>query len=119
MTLLTFSTLKNKLLNGEKQQTIRYNVSYWSKVLDGNKKLDIWWLNPRNQHPDCYKMGVAEGSYTLKRGSNFTHKDAVKDGFDDLDELLNVLMMLHKLTKSEVLDREWVVMSWEWGEVPK
>jgi hypothetical protein len=116
MTLLTFNTLKDKLLNGEKQQTIRQNVSYWSKVLENGNKLDIWWLNPRNRHPDCYKMGVAVGTHTIKQGKYLTHEDAVKDGFCDVDELINILMSLHKYSRPEALGFDWLVISWKWIE---
>lgn len=113
MTLITFNTLKEKLISGEKKQTIRQNVPYWSKRLNKNTKLDIWWLNPRNQHPDCYKMWIAQGKYTIKRGYGLSKKDAQMDGFDTLDELLNTLMSLHKLTLSKALTAEWIIITWE------
>ena len=119
MTLLTFKTNKDKIKHGIKKQTIRLNVAYWLKVFDSTNKLDIWWLNPRNQHPDCYKMGIASGEIKTKYGRDLTEEDAVKDGFDSLDELLDTLMMLNKLTRTEVLSRELVVISWKWEGVQK
>ncbi len=117
MTLLTFSTLKDKLIRGEKKQTIRLNVSYWSDVIDKNNKLDIWWLNPRNQHPDCHKMGIAAGSYVIKRGNDLTDEDAIKDGFGGLGELIDKLMILHKFGRSDVLKSQWIIITWQWSEV--
>jgi hypothetical protein len=108
----------NKIKYGIKKQTIRLNVAYWLKVFNSTNKLDIWWLNPRNQHPDCYKMGVASGEIKTKYGKDLTDEDAFKDGFDSLGELLETLMMLHHFTKSEVLGRAWVVVLWVWSYEP-
>ncbi len=116
MTLLTFNTLHHKLLSGDKQQTIRKNVSYWSKRLDSNQKLDIWWLNPRNQHPDCYKIGIGEGDYEIKQGYDFTEEDASKDGFDNRQELIETLMRLHKLSRDEVRRAAWIIITWGWSD---
>lgn len=116
MTLLTFNTLQKELLSGEKQQTIRKNVKFWSKRLDSNQKLDIWWKNPRNQHPDCYKIGVATGSYVIKHGYDFTTKDAIKDGFSNLYELFYTLMKLHKLSWYDVRQALWIIITWEWSD---
>lgn len=116
MTLLTFNTLHYKLITHKKQQTIRKNVKYWSTRLDRNKKLDIWWKNPRNQHPDCYKIGIGTGSYVIKHGYDFTTEDATNDGFSNLNELLYTLMKLHKLSWYEVRNALWIIITWEWSD---
>jgi len=113
MTLLTFNTLQDELISGKKKQTIRLNVKYWSSRLDSNTKLDIWWLNPRNKHPNCHKMGIGAGSYITKRGWCLSRKDAMKDGFKNLKELREKLMKLNDLTLSEVLESKWIIISWK------
>ncbi len=116
MTLLTFSTLQKELLSGDKQQTIRKNVKFWSNRLDRNQKLDIWWKNPRNQHPDCYKIGIETGDYEIKQGYDFTEEDALKDGFDNRQELIETLMKLHKLSRDEVRRAAWIIITWGWSD---
>ena len=114
MTLLTFNVMEDKLLNREKQQTIRANIVYWSKRLDKNNKLDIWWLNPRNRHKRCRKLGIGNGTYELKYGRNLTQSDAWKDGLSDRIQLQSTLMKIYKLSPQETLDKRWIIISWEW-----
>jgi len=114
LTLLTFNTNYEKLVDETKRQSIRFNADYWIKRLARNSKLDIWWLNPRNQHPDCKKLGIARGTATPLYGHEFTETTARDDGYDTLRELFDVLMELHHLTLDDILAHRWAKVQWLW-----
>lgn len=116
MTLFTFQTNYNELIGETKLQSIRYNADYWISRLAKNRKLDIWWLSPRNQNPDCKKLGIAFGVATPLYGHEFTIDTAIDDGYDDLYALLQTLMSLHKMECEEVLEHRWAAIRWFWTE---
>lgn len=116
MTLFTFNTSYDKLVNETKLHSIRYNSDYWIYRVEKNPKLDIWWLNPRNQHPDCKKLGIARGTATPMYGHEFTAMTARDDGYDSLYDLLEILMQLHKIECEEVLEHRWASIRWTWTE---
>lgn len=129
MVLLTFNTKHKELKNGSKKQTIRLNIGYypywvrvkdriWQKRINGIEEyLHIWWRNPRNKLPDCYKMGIAKFiDYDTKYGSELTYKDAKLDGFLTLEQLLTELGKRNKISLKEVLDNIWAIISFKWVE---
>jgi len=82
MPLLGFSVFREKLLSGEKCQTIRRPRKIPLKVGD---RLYIYW-HPRQK--DCEKLG--ESNITKiqhKRMIDFNEDDAIRDGFRFYDEL--------------------------------
>ena len=116
MVIITFKVLKEKLLSEEKTQTIRKNTRV--KVGDS---LYIWWGNPRfgNKPTDEVKrLGVGWTlNVEVKCGSELTEEDAIKDGFNNLEELMEALMTLNKMTREEVLGyEEWKIITWKWTE---
>lgn len=114
ITLLTFNVMKDKLLHFEKQQTIRENVEFWmnQKIYS---KLDIWWLNPRNQHPDCRKLGIANPSIYRIKGIDITEEIAIADGFLGLEELRLWFVPDSSLQKLHVFyNHEFAMIRWEW-----
>jgi hypothetical protein len=122
MVLLTFSTLKDELLDRSKKTTIRKNVSYWTRIFwrtwahkGESPTLDMWWLNPRNRHPDCYKMGQALLSrHDVKFGSEFTLQDALDDGFGSLEALYKALEDRNKMSIWEVREAQWIILRFTW-----
>ena len=119
MTLLTFNTMKDKLLNFEKQQTIRYNANFWVERLKTNPKLDIWWLNPRNKHPDCRQLGIAKGTiYDVVKGTDITNELAVADGFLNFNAFVIWFFENNPTIRSleKFYDHEFAVIRWEWLE---
>jgi hypothetical protein len=114
--LFTFNTNYDKLIDESKLHSLRWNAEYWISRLEKNPKLDIWWLNPRNQHPDCKKLGIAFGTATPIYGHEMTIDTARDDGYVDMYALLKVLMQLHKIECEEVLDHRWAAIRWTWTE---
>lgn len=121
MVLLTFNSKKKQLLDGSKETTIRKNVDYWwsmsQRYLERSQPLifDMWWLNPRNQHPDCYKMGQSHNvSMVVKPGSAFSDYDAELDGFNSLNHLIQRLAFINKMTFDEVLNSDWIILRFDW-----
>ncbi|RLB67086.1 MAG: hypothetical protein DRH04_08470 [Deltaproteobacteria bacterium] len=116
MTLFTFHTNYDKLINETKLQSLRYNADYWINRLAKNNKLDIWWRNPRNQQPDCKKLGIARGTATPLYGHEFTETTARDDGYDSMSELFEVLTELHNMTREDILKHRWAKVQWFWVE---
>lgn len=113
MVMLTFTVLKDKLLSGEKTQTIRKNNRF---KMGG--KLDIWWGNPRFKDKSVHKLGIGKvTNIKCKYGSKLTKKDALDDGIPNLRDLLDGLRIIYKMTKTKmVLEHKWVIIRWEWIE---
>lgn len=120
--LVTFSVeeLYEKLMDLIKDQTIRANVEYYRKCWDhGVRTLDIWWKNPRNRTPDCYKMGEANWTeIILLKGKDFDGRVATRDGFDTVEDLIRALSQLKEMTIDEVMEKQWVIIRWKWIDGP-
>ena len=116
ITLFTFQTNYDSLINETKLHSLRHNSDYWISRLEKNPKLDVWWLNPRNQSPDCHKLGVARGTATPLYGHEFTEMTARDDGYDSLNDLLEELMRLHRMEREYVLKHRWAAIRWIWVE---
>ena len=90
MPLLGFTVLKDKIVNGTKTQTIRVPRKHPLKTGD---KLFVYW-KPRTKQ--CEKLGESEIlSIQYKTLSEMTELDALLDGFQTLDELIDTLCRLH------------------------
>ena len=114
--LLTFNTNYDRLVDETKLHSLRWNADYWISRVAKNPKLDVWWLNPRNQHPDCKKLGIASGTAVPIYGHEFTYMTAQDDGYDSLRDLLNALMELHNIECEDVLEHRWAAIKWFWVE---
>jgi len=135
------------LLQGKKKQTVRYNFYYWlkkvtkngypgwdmKKLLDhlhkyphvsfrnhSDERLHIWMGNPRNIHLKPRKLGFSKANWTVKfvRGYQFTHNDALMDGFKDRDQMINALAEINDIFPSDVASDVWAIISWEWDNGP-
>lgn len=110
---------KEKLLNKEKTQTIRklclvgeidaLETKLKEFRIRERSRLDIWWRNPRNQQPDCYKIGTGRATsvtpiliepdgirvvmFTSTRPNFFdprrSARIAIRDGFESYSELFS------------------------------
>jgi hypothetical protein len=90
MTLLGFTKLLPKLLNGTKTQTIRKPRKHPLKV---GETVQIYWKLRTKQ---CKRLG--EGTIIKierKCIANMTNQDAVLDGFGSLQELNLALQGMH------------------------
>lgn len=112
MPLLGFTKLKDKLLDGSKTQTIRKPRKNPLKVGD---ILFIYWKLRTKQ---CEKLGEAIVTRIIcKEISDFTHEDAVKDGFKNLEELDQAFEEMHKdfcsWTEFNIITFRWTLKLWE------
>jgi hypothetical protein len=113
MPLLSFSVLKDKLMDGSKTQTIRKpRKKYPLKVGD---KVYIWW---KSRTPGREKLG--EGvivAISHKSISYMTEEDAVHDGFKEgrglsaKGHLATTLWNMHPETDSNTT---FDVIKWKW-----
>lgn len=144
--LLTFSMLYDKLISGEKLQTIRPDSKYYQKFVPG-RKLDIWWRNPRHismkrraaaqgtlwdTHNGPYKMGLAE--CTVGERIHFTSREmsshrllelAQADGFKTFSDLQGALCDAWNLKEPwMIFENEeggiihWRRICWKWDKAP-
>lgn len=97
MPLLSFSVLKEKLLDGSKTQTIRRPRKKYD--LKEGDKLYIWW---KSRTPQREKLGESRVTKIVtKRIRDLTEWDALRDGFTEcrglsaLGHLHSTLYNLH------------------------
>lgn len=111
MGMLTFrQEFKEKLLNGEKRQTIR-----WSR--QPGEILHIWCPTPRTGRG--VKLGSSKRwTQTATRGRDLTDEIARKDGFGSAQDLKQWLMNAHELTMTQVEMKIWYVIEWDWTVGP-
>lgn len=77
----------------------------------------MWWRSPRVQHPECYKMGLADiPLIAVKPGISLTLSDAKNDGFDILDEMIVKLGEINLMTTAQVRDWTWGIISFDWQD---
>jgi hypothetical protein len=89
--LLSFSVLKDKLLDGSKTQTIRYPRKNPLKVED---KLYVYW---KCRTKETEKLGESKVlKITTKTIGELDDLDAIRDGFDTNLQLIYALTHLHK-----------------------
>ena len=76
--------------------------------------MHMFWQSGRTQHPEFYKIGVVEWwGCCRKTGRQFTEADAVRDGFDSIDEYIEVLGIHNNMSYWEVLDYRWTQLLWD------
>jgi len=106
MVLLGFTKLKEKLLDGSKTQTIRKPRKHPFEVGD---RLQIYWKLRTKQ---CEKLGEAIVTKVVrKRLMNITNEDAIKDGFDNLQEFYRAFEKMHP---KATIDDEFDIITFEW-----
>lgn len=110
--LLGFTKLKSKLLDGSKTQTIRKPRK--TPLKEGDKLFIYWKLRTKS----CEKLGEAVVTKIVtKEISDFTHEDAVKDGFNSLEELDQAFFKMHKeicsWTEFDIISFRWTLKLWE------
>ena len=106
---------KDKLLSGEKKQTVRYHAEHWALHKEKGSKLQIYCPgNPYGQ-----KIGEAKRWHViLAYGCDFTDDVAILDGFPDLDHLIGWICNWKNMTEREFNEHLWAIIRWEWrGDV--
>jgi hypothetical protein len=106
MPLLSFSVLKDKLLDGSKTQTIRVPRKHPLKVGD---KLYIYW-KCRTKETEKLGEGIITG-IDSKPIFEVTAEQARKDGFVNFQEFVDTWVRLHpKGHADDYVD----VVTWKW-----
>ena len=112
MTLLGFTKLLPKLLDGTKTQTIRKPRKHPLKV---GETVQIYWKLRTKQ---CRKIGDGEiTKIERKCVAGMTNQDAVLDGFGSLQELALALRGMHPDTNEfspfDIITWEWIDKMWK------
>lgn len=112
--MLSFSGQLDKILDGTKTMTTRLDAKGWYiNNLTKGTALHIWWRNPRNQQPDCYRIGVAVCQWIVrKEGRDFTEAQANRDGFGTLWDYKVALANHHNMTVEQVNEWTWTQIRW-------
>jgi len=112
MPVISFSTLKDKILSGEKRQTIRPKRSdWWLKFKKGDKLIGYWKLRTKEREL-LFVSELSEDPFVVK-WRDFTDELMHMDGFKDL-ETANKEWFIPKYGKDgEIIpDMEFIVIRW-------
>ena len=109
MPAISFSVMKDKLLSGEKLQTIRpLNSDYWMKFRKGDRLVGYWKMRTK----ECEKLfdsTLSQDPFTIKMG-DFNWYLMTWDGFKDLEDgLENWFFPKYGYQNWE---KEFVVLRW-------
>jgi len=111
MPLLVFTTKLEEVRTGKKRQTIRANAAYWSRYAPDSEKVAHIWLGSPRTNKKAKKLGCGHiTNVQVKKGYQFKYEDAVRDGFESVEELVKALADLHKWTIDKVLKHEWAII---------
>jgi len=109
MPSISFSTLKNKLLNGEKKQTIRpRRTDYWLRFRKGDP-IHVYWRMRTRECEKLFESKLSEDPFIITMG-DFTDELMRRDGFISVFDALEKWFLPHY---GWVKDKEFVVLRWE------
>ena len=109
MPAISFSTLKDKILSGEKKQTIRPYSDYWLKFKKGDRAVGYWKMRT----PECEKLfeSVFSEDPFITDLSEFDDELMSRDGFSNLREALLDWFWVKYPKNLPFMD--FVVLRWE------
>lgn len=118
MPAISFSTLKDKLLNGEKKQTIRPYSTFWMKWIKGNRLVGYWKMRTK-QCEKLFDSYFSEDPFVVK-WKDFTDELMQRDGFTSLKQADELWFVPHYGQKKDVTafgpvflwEKEFVVIRW-------
>ena len=109
MPVISFSTLKDKLLSGKKKQTIRpLKTEHWLKFKKGDPVYGYWKLRTK----ECEKLfesKLSEDPFVVSM-SNFNDELMRQDGFYDATHALDNWFIPHYGWHG---DMKFAVLRWE------
>lgn len=85
MPAISFSTMKDKILNKSKKQTIRPRLSdWWLRWEEGDCLVGFWKMRTK----ECEKLFDSEFSEdpSIVKWKEFTDELMIRDGFESLDD---------------------------------
>lgn len=104
--LLGFTKLKEKLLDESKTQTIRKPRKH--PIKEGDKLFIYWKLRTKQ----CEKLGEGIVTKVLRKQLNkMDNEDAIKDGFDDVYDFVDIFTRMHPKAYWET---EFDIITWRW-----
>jgi len=109
MPAISFSTLKDKLLSGEKKQTIRpARTDYWLQFKKGDPVYGYWKMRTK----ECEKLfesKLSESPFVVTM-SKFNDELMKRDGFHDATHALDKWFIPHYGWN---MNAKFVVLRWE------
>ncbi len=110
--MLTFRKhWQDKIISGEKQQTIRKNVDWWMENYKKGCPLHIYCPNPRFGNGKF--LGVTRDWFAFKcNGIQFSELLAIRDGFEDLTELYSYFNENLGMPVYQLLNTKFAVIRW-------
>ena len=110
MPVISFSVMKDKLLSGEKKQTIRpLGSGYWMKFKKGDRLVGYWKLRTK----ECEKLfdsTLHQDPFIIKMG-DFNWHLMTWDGFESLEDGLEKWFYPKYGFKN--WEKEFVVLRWD------
>lgn len=126
MPAVSFSTMKDKILNGEKKQTIRPKRSdYWLQWEEGDRLIGYWKQRSPGESEKLFDSELSEDPFVTKiyrdrdkeydkwefiEEINRENKLAIRDGFEGLNKMH--LWFMSKYGE-KCLDWDFVVLRWK------
>jgi len=125
MPAISFSTMKDKILSGEKKQTIRPKSDYWLKWEKGDRLVGYWKMRSSGESEQLFDSKLSEDPFITElfilsvldkdKGEyldrlNWLKRLAQEDGFEDYIEMQ--LWFLERYG-NKAWDMDFVVIRWE------
>lgn len=109
MPAISFSTLKDKILSGEKKQTIRpFGTGYWLRFRKGDRLVGYWKMRTK-QCEKLFESKLIEDPFTCKM-MNFNGVLMRLDGFKDLEDGMNNWFIPHYGNNPHM---KFIIIRWE------
>lgn len=107
MVSVGFTKLKEKILSGEKTQTIRRWSEHWARLWPG-VKLHLYW---KLRTKDCELLLIRHLKHTIGpiTFSEFTEAMAIADGFNSLEEMQTAFREMYKDAETQ----DYIVLVWK------
>lgn len=85
MPAISFSTMKDKILSGEKKQTIRPKSDYWFKWKEGDRLVGYWKMRSSGESEKLFDSELSEDPF-VTTPDEWTVLLAIQDGFEGRTE---------------------------------
>lgn len=109
MPAISFSTMKNKIISGEKKQTIRPKKSdYWLKWSEGDRLVGYW--KQRTCHCEkLFESQFREDPFVVNT-KDWTEELAKQDGFESLPKMMG---WFRRQYGDDFLGNDFIVIRWK------
>jgi hypothetical protein len=110
MPVISFSTMKEKILSGEKKQTIRPKRSdHWLRFKKGDRLVGYWKLRSKREREKLFDSVLSENPFIVKMRDFLSNESLlVKDGFKNFDEAYKWFLPRY----GWMPDMEFIVIRW-------